>query len=63
MTRIRRNPTPTVILAISMIAATGMALPNTAKGQATQPFLPDITISSTIPKNGDLNPYGVAIVP
>jgi hypothetical protein len=64
VTRIRRNPAPTVLLAISMIAATGMALPpNTAKGQATQPFLPDITISSTIPKNGDLNPYGVAIVP
>ena len=64
MTRIRRNPAPTVLLAISMIAATGMALPpNTAKSQATQPFLPDITISSTIPKNGDLNPYGVAFVP
>lgn len=26
-------------------------------------FLPDIIISSTIPGNGDLNPYGVAFVP
>lgn len=28
-----------------------------------RPFLPDMVTSSTIPKNGDLNPYGVAIVP
>jgi hypothetical protein len=28
-----------------------------------RPFLPDMITSSTIPKNGDLNPYGVAIVP
>ncbi|HEU0155009.1 MAG TPA: hypothetical protein VFQ82_02990, partial [Stellaceae bacterium] len=27
------------------------------------PFLPDMITSSTIPANGDLNPYGVAIVP
>ena len=30
---------------------------------AADPFLPHIVISSTIPANGDLNPYGVAIVP
>jgi hypothetical protein len=34
-----------------------------AAGTETQPFLPDITISSTVPPKGDLNPYGVAIVP
>jgi hypothetical protein len=27
------------------------------------PFLPNLIVSSTIPPNGDLNPYGVAIVP
>ena len=35
----------------------------TAAGAKSQQFIPDITISSTIPANGDLNPYGVAIVP
>jgi len=34
VTRIRRNPAPTLILAISMIAATGVALPpNTVRGE------------------------------
>ncbi|HZZ62554.1 MAG TPA: hypothetical protein VFE63_15545 [Roseiarcus sp.] len=28
-----------------------------------QPFAPQFIVSSTIPANGDLNPYGVAIVP
>jgi hypothetical protein len=27
------------------------------------PFLPQVVISSTVPANGDLNPYGVAVVP
>jgi len=30
---------------------------------AADPFLPQIVISSTVPANGDLNPYGVAVVP
>lgn len=30
---------------------------------ADEPFLPRLTNSSTIPANGDLNPYGVAFVP
>ena len=28
-----------------------------------QPFLPSIAVTSTVPANGDQNPYGVAIVP
>jgi hypothetical protein len=35
----------------------------TAAGARAQQFIPDIIISSTIPGNGDLNPYGVALVP
>ena len=38
-------------------------LPITALADGPQPFLPDINITSTIPGNGDLNPYGVAFVP
>lgn len=30
---------------------------------AASPFLPTIVMSSTVPPNGDLNPYGVATVP
>ena len=64
LTCIRRNPAPAVVLAISLVAAIGVALPpSNARGEGTQPFLPDITISSTIPKNGDLNPYGWTIMP
>ena len=35
----------------------------TAFGARAQQFIPNIIISSTIPANGDLNPYGVAFVP
>jgi hypothetical protein len=28
-----------------------------------QPFLPEYRVSSTVPPNGDLNPYGIAFVP
>jgi hypothetical protein len=53
------------------LAATALAIPFIATitvraiagGFEQQPFLPDIIIPSTIPGNGDLNPYGVAIVP
>jgi hypothetical protein len=52
------------VLAMSIAAplATSVATPAVAD-EGRQPFLPDIIISSTIPANGDLNPYGVAIVP
>jgi hypothetical protein len=36
---------------------------STPAGADEQPFIPEIVISSTIPGNGDLNPYGVAFVP
>ena len=39
------------------------ALPAAARAQAVQGFAPQFIVSSTIPANGDLNPYGVAIVP
>jgi DNA-binding beta-propeller fold protein YncE len=31
--------------------------------EETKPFIPRIILSSTIPMNGDLNPYGLAFVP
>jgi hypothetical protein len=37
-------------------------LPMTAAA-ADRPFLPETVVSSTVPENGDVNPYGVAIVP
>jgi hypothetical protein len=64
MTSIGRGMLPATILAISAIAATAVSLPPAAAAGEHRPFLPDIIISSTIPAtNGDLNPYGVAIVP
>ena len=50
------------IAAASLLVAT-VALGSIAAGAATQQFLPAIIISSTVPGNGDLNPYGVAFVP
>jgi len=38
-------------------------LPNIARAARAQQLIPEIIISSTIPANGDLNPYGVAFVP
>jgi hypothetical protein len=64
MKHIGRHPLLTAFLGISLVAAAAVALPPVkATGGEAQPFLPDISISSTIPANGDLNPYGVAIVP
>jgi hypothetical protein len=45
-----------------VVTAAGFTMKAVA-GNAPTPFLPDIIISSTIPPKGDLNPYGVAIVP
>jgi hypothetical protein len=59
-----RRSAPTATLAISLIAAAASALaPPSAIGGEAQQIIPDIIISSTIPANGDLNPYGVAFVP
>jgi hypothetical protein len=46
---------------LSMAVITPMLI--TATSTKAQQFIPDIIISSTIPANGDLNPYGVAFVP
>lgn len=58
MKAIRFGGLPAAAAAIAFVAATAAAA-----GDRPQPFLPDIIISSTVPANGDLNPYGVAIVP
>jgi hypothetical protein len=52
---------PMAILAICFSATALLALPSAA--DAREQFLPEQITSSTIPANGDLNPYGVAIVP
>jgi hypothetical protein len=48
--------------AASVLLAT-IALVQMATSAEAQGFIPDITISSTVPENGDVNPYGVAFVP
>jgi len=50
------------IAAASLLVATVALVPMGASAKA-QRFIPDIIISSTVPGNGDLNPYGVAFVP
>jgi hypothetical protein len=50
------------IAAASLLVATVALVPMATSAEA-QRFIPDIIISSTIPANGDLNPYGVALVP
>jgi hypothetical protein len=51
------------IIGISLITGVVVGPPTTAIGGEPQSFLPNIIISSTIPGDGDLNPYGVAFVP
>ena len=50
-------------LAILATATAVLLAGATWAGDKPQPFLPDAITSSTVPPNGDLNPYGVAIVP
>jgi hypothetical protein len=49
-------------VAVIALAPTAFAQSSAIGGEARQ-IIPDIIISSTIPANGDLNPYGVAFVP
>jgi hypothetical protein len=50
--------------ACRMICSTGIAMLSLGAAYAADgPFIPRIIISSTIPANGDLNPYGLAFVP
>jgi hypothetical protein len=46
-----------------LLIAAGALISLAAADARAQQFIPDIIISSTIPANGDLNPYGVAFVP
>jgi hypothetical protein len=43
--------------------AAGVALAAASNAPADEPFLPRLVNSSTVPSNGDVNPYGVAFVP
>lgn len=55
---------PAAVAVAFIVSALAVAVsPITALAGEPQPFLPDINITSTIPANGDLNPYGVAFVP
>jgi hypothetical protein len=49
------------VLSIAGIVSLSMAAAYADDGEG--PFLPRLVVSSTIPANGDLNPYGVAFVP
>jgi hypothetical protein len=46
-----------------LLAAIVVLLSLTSMSARAQQFLPNMIYSSTVPKNGDLNPYGVAFVP
>ena len=64
MRRMARYSAPVSVLAISLIAAATLTLlPITTPAADERPFLPKTIVSSTVPENGDVNPYGVAIVP
>ena len=47
----------------SLLMSAVALISSTAAGARAQQFIPNIIISSTIPQNGDTNPYGVAFVP
>lgn len=55
------------LLSIAGIGATLLALIPAVVGAASAPFIGPLhtltTIASTVPANGDVNPYGVAVVP
>jgi DNA-binding beta-propeller fold protein YncE len=64
MKQTARYSAPISVLAISLIAAAGLSLlPITALAADERSFLPQTIVTSTVPENGDVNPYGVAIVP
>ena len=64
MKRMVRYSAPVWVLAISLIPVAALTLlPMTAPAADERPFLPRTIVTSTVPENGDVNPYGVAIVP
>jgi hypothetical protein len=61
MKKAYRNLTLPALVATSAMFFAGSAL---ASGNEKEPYLPSaVVVASTIPSNGDLNPYGVAFVP
>ena len=50
-------------LTLSIAGITTLATVVTYAADDEGAFLPRLVVSSTIPGNGDLNPYGVAFVP
>jgi hypothetical protein len=60
-----QQPKDRTRFAVHLLAAAGLVLASATAAQADDngPFLPRQIISSTIPANGDLNPYGVVFVP
>jgi len=47
----------------ALAASLGLFTVYAVSAQESRPFTPKLEISSTIPGNGDLNPYGIAFVP
>jgi hypothetical protein len=58
-----REPCWRNLTRLSLLFVAIASLFGTSAGAQAQQFLPNVIISSTIPANGDLNPYGVALVP
>jgi hypothetical protein len=56
-----------VLAASGMLAASASAAPNTRANSSSHAFIGPLhntkVVASTIPANGDVNPYGVAVVP
>jgi hypothetical protein len=63
LTPILSNDAATPLLRFWLSAAIVVLLSFTSVCAGAQQFLPNMIYSSTVPKNGDLNPYGVAFVP
>ncbi len=59
--RVRRLGVGVTVLAISMF---GLAVPaGASNGGFISPFTSVSTVASTVPANGDVNPYGIVVVP
>jgi sugar lactone lactonase YvrE len=64
---LRTGPRPIAARFLAISAAATVAIVPTAVAQAAGGFLGGFshvrTVASTVPRNGDVNPYGVAVVP
>jgi DNA-binding beta-propeller fold protein YncE len=63
MKHLARYRVPVAVLAIYPITVVALALLPLTAAADNRPFLPKTVVTSTVPENGDVNPYGVAIVP